>query len=181
MGALGWKWPTSFQNTLATEAGNFVNFDCSGVSDCAALTDQGQCKAKPEYFFVLSSIANFGHYLYGIIDTTTRAIPTAGLSAPDMSKNFTNGIPVSLPTSQIRSLLSILFLTRKQKPPTGPQQGLAIANGILGAISVVFPPAAVAAGAGGVVSGALGLAALDIPTYIPTQLFLFSASLTLTG
>ncbi|KAL9623489.1 MAG: hypothetical protein Q9160_002169 [Pyrenula sp. 1 TL-2023] len=142
LGVLGWNWPTSLQNTLATEAGNFVNFDCTGIAECPILTDQQQCKQKPEHFFILSNIANFGHYLYGIIEAAKVAIPVAGLSAPDISKNFTNGNP---------------------KPPTGPQQGLAIVNGILGALSVVFPPAAVAAGAGGVVSGALGLAALDIP------------------
>lgn len=95
LGVLGWKWPTSLQNTLATEAGNFVNFDCTGASDCSPLTDQQQCKAQPEHFFILSCISNFGHYLFGIIEAAKLAIPVAGLSAPDISKNFTNGNPVS--------------------------------------------------------------------------------------
>ncbi|KAL9109895.1 MAG: hypothetical protein Q9227_005418 [Pyrenula ochraceoflavens] len=99
--------------------------------------DNPNCDTQPEMTFVMAAMVNFGNYLNSISNSITKV---AGVTT-DKSGKMTE------------------WFTRPGNDAGAAVAGLSVANGILGAISAVFPPAAVAGGTGGIIAGAIQLQA----------------------
>lgn len=88
-------WPSTLQNYIAKRAKNVNNFHCTGLTDCSFGNSVEDCEASPFEYMVLNAITNLGHWIFNVIDASSRAFPTSGFSSANMLGTFTNKSPVS--------------------------------------------------------------------------------------
>ena len=121
-----------------------------GVEKCAELSgiqcsgdsvDYNLCLAHPKAHFVWFAVTHFAQFLSKLEHAFTTGTISVGFAKSDLVKKF--------------------YVSRKE--PSELIFPVSIFNGIAAALSAAFPPAAVAAGGGTIIAGALTQAALDKP------------------
>ena len=138
---------TDIQTVVLYEASKDGVAKCNEITNpsCSATgTDWNLCNKSPQAHFVWFAITNWANYfnkLYEAFSSST----------------------ISL--TSLTSTLVKQFYT-PQQDPTNLILPVSIVSGLAAALSSVWPPAAVAAGAGGIINGALTQAGLNKPEYV---------------
>ena len=124
--------------------GNDGGEKCDEISDpgCTGTgLDFNLCKTHPKAHFTWFAITHFARFLNKLQDTFTATTVSIGLSTSDLVKKFY--VPREDPSKLILPI--------------------SIGAGLAAALSAAWPPAAVVAGAGSIINGALTQAGLDKP------------------
>lgn len=152
----------------ATDIQSVVLYEASkeGLSKCDEITDPNcggngwdysLCQKSPEAHFVWFAITNWANYfnkLYNAFSSST--ISLSGLTSTLVTQFYT-----------------------PQTPPTNLILPVSIISGLAAGISAAWPPAALVAGAGGIINGALTQAGLNAPKFATTSAPILAVTLTL--
>ena len=147
----------NYHGIQATDIQTVVLYEASkeGVSKCDEITDPNcsgtgwdynLCTQSPQAHFVWFAITNWANYFNKLYEAfASSTISLTSLTSDLVSQFYT-----------------------PQEDPSNLILPVSVVSGLAAALSVAWPPAAIAAGAGSVINGALTQAGLDKPEYVWT-------------
>ena len=144
---------TDIQSIVLNLMGHDGSEKCDEIIDpvCTGTgLDYSLCKQHPEAHFVWFAITHWAHFLNKLQTTLTISALSVGTLTHDLVTKFYT--PETNPTSLIMPV--------------------SIAAGFAAMLSAAYPPAAIAAGVGGMVNGILTQSGLSAPKLVPSSLLL---------